>query len=90
MTQLTNIDERAMTPIRRDALAIVENLPEERLAMVLGFLLEMAEQAQQGDMLSRRQAFERLEGMIKPLPNLDYEKELNDWREERFVNANFG
>ena len=50
----------------------------------------MNEQTQQEDMLSRQKAFERLESIVKPLPNLDYEKELNDWREEKFGNANFG
>ena len=32
----------------------------------------------------KKQAFERLEKMIRPIPDLDEEKELAEYREERY------
>ena len=38
MTHISNIDKRAMTPLLKNVLTILERLPEERLAFVLSFL----------------------------------------------------
>ncbi|MBR3746251.1 MAG: hypothetical protein IKP64_08855 [Selenomonadaceae bacterium] len=80
-----------MTPLRQEAFKLLEAVPEESLFAVIKFL-----QAENLIRLSKTQrleekriAFEELLRLSKPIPELDDEKELAQYREEKFGNANF-
>ena len=80
----------AITPLRQSAFSLLEILPEEQLAAVVGFMERIKGKAQtqpDDDMQERRAAFEMLERMVKSVPDLDEEKELAAWREEKFGHA---
>ena len=67
------------------AIRIVDQMNEEQL---IGFIsmFERFYHVRKGtdENTEKKQAFERLEKMIRPIPDLDEEKELAEYREERF------
>lgn len=81
----------AISPLRQNALSLLEILPEDQLAAVIGFMERIKGKArslsEEEDMRERRAAFERLERMVRPIPDLDEKKELAAWREEKFGHA---
>lgn len=75
-----------MTPLRKEAHQLLETVPEENLFAVIQFL-----QAKRIRQLSREQritknstALEELLQLSKPIPDLNDEKELAQYREEKF------
>ena len=74
----------AAASLRKNAHLLVERMSEETLTTIVQLMQLYDEQEYQEDMASRRAAFQRLESMIKPIPNLDEKKELASWREEKF------
>ena len=80
-----------MTALRRKAISIVESLPEEKLSALLNFLYDMEELANKNKRLAiKKAAFDELETLRRSVPDLDYNKELATYRQERFGHANFG
>lgn len=81
-----------MSPLRQEAIQLLETVPEEKLSWLIQLM--QRENAEQLAYKERRQknknALEELLKLCKPVPNLDYEKELAQYREERFGNANLG
>ena len=67
------------------AIRIVDQMNEEQL---IGFIamFERFYHVRKGtdEDIEKKQAFERLEKMIRPIPDLDEEKELAEYREERY------
>ena len=76
-----------MTALRKSALEMLQNIPEEKLTLVLISMREIQDMPSSDDASVRHAALQRLESMIKPSPDVDYEKELALWREEKFGNA---
>ena len=65
----------------------MERVPEEKLMTLIRFMRDMKDDsARKLDLQERRAAFERLEQLCRPIPDLDEEKELAEWREEKFGN----
>lgn len=79
-----------MTPLRQEAFQLLESVPEENLFAVIKFLqtenLRRLSKTQRLE--EKRVAFEELLSLSKPIPDLDDEKELAQYREEKFSNAN--
>lgn len=75
-----------MTAIRQRAISMVENLPEEKILLLLSFLNNLNENRQ---LTPKEIAFEKLEKLCEKIPQLDYKKEFAEYREERFGDANF-
>ena len=78
-----------MTSLRQEAFQLLESIPEESLFSVIQYL-----QAEKLSRLSREQrikekriALDELLQFSKPIPELDDEKELAQYREEKFGNA---
>ncbi len=79
-----------MTALRQEAFQLLKMVPEDNLFSVIQFL-----QAERVNQLSREQrlaekriAFNELLQLSKAIPDLDDEKELAQYREEKFGNAN--
>lgn len=84
---MENADVLAM---RRDAYSILERLPEWRLKELLSYLRSIDEPEDIEAVRKRKhEAFLRLEELRRSfpsMPDLDDEKELAEWREEKFGN----
>lgn len=79
-----------MSALRQQAISIVENLSEEKILLLLNFLQSLNEQTEKNNRLARKEkAFAELENLRINAPDLDYKKELQSYREERFGIANF-
>ena len=78
-----------MTALRREAVRLVEALPEESLGALILYLNEhkRKEKEREERILQNRKAFDELMSLCRPGPERDYEKELAESREERFGNA---
>ena len=85
------MDNTNISALRRDAYSLLERVPDEELEAVVRFMRNMSrDAAQKKDLKARRAAFERLQEIINSVPpaaDLDDEKELAEWREEKFGNA---
>ena len=81
-----------MSPLRQEAIQLLEKVPEEKLFAVIQFMqAESDEQlAYRESRPKNRNALEELLKLCKPVPDLDYKKELAQYREEKFGNANLG
>ena len=77
-----------MTSLRKDAYSLLEKIPEDKLVFVIQIMQGMKGLYQEDDRQEREEAFERLERMRKKADNLDYDKELADYREEKYGYAN--
>lgn len=81
-----------MTALRQQAFEMLETFPDEKLLALIQFmqaecLKPLETKAERIE--RKRLAFEKLQSLCKPLPNLDYDKALAEYREEKFGNANF-
>ena len=92
-----------MSPLRQEAIKLIESVPEENLSWLIQLmqienarLIEREERlADEKNLAKKHAAFERLQKLINSkkieLPDdFDYKKELAQYREERFGNANLG
>ena len=67
------------------AYSILEQLSEEQLkGFIALFSGVYPNKDDNDDMAERRAAFERLEKMCRPIPDLDEKKELAEYREEKY------
>ncbi|MBQ9498450.1 MAG: toxin-antitoxin system protein [Selenomonadaceae bacterium] len=81
-----------MSPLRQEAIQLLERMPEEKLITLIQFMqAESDEQlAYRKSRPKNRNALEELLKLCKPVPDLDYKKELAQYRGEKFGNANLG
>lgn len=84
-----------MTALRREALALVEQMPEDQMPYVIQYIHRLNNQALGSEQLSndastitaKMRAFQQLERMVVPVsPALDYDQELAEARDERYGN----
>lgn len=79
-----------MTNLRKDAINLIEQVPEEKLYFVVQLLSGInglyADEEQKSKEIfeKKRLAFAELEKLRRKIPDLDYEKELAESREERY------
>ena len=73
--------------MRYEAYSILERLPEGKMKELLPYLRSIDEPEDIEEVRKRKhEAFLRLEQLRRPIPDLDEEKELAEWREEKFGN----
>lgn len=79
-----------MTSLRLEAFQLLEAIPEECLFSVIQFLQEekLRQLSREQRIKEKRVALDELLQLSKPIPELDDQKELAQYREEKFGNAN--
>ena len=77
-----------MTQIRQDAIKLLEQIPEDKIIFILQIMQGMKGLYTDDDMKEREDAFLHLERMKRKVPDLDYDKELAAYREEKYGTAN--
>lgn len=80
-----------MSSLRQDAIMMVQTLPENQLMFIVNIMRELSRLMPSKDMAenktldSREQAFATLESLHRKIPDLDYERELAEYREEKYL-----
>ncbi len=77
-----------MTALRKDAMDLLEKMPEDKLYYIVQIMQGVSGLYGAEDQLARDKAFEELEGIRRKVPELDCDKELENYREEKYGVAN--
>ena len=72
-----------MTKIKEEAWELLNELPDEKIVYLINTLKEM-KRTDIGDVKRKQDALKKLENMIREAPELDYDKELEEYRKEKF------
>lgn len=78
-----------MTALRREAIQLVEQMPEEQMAYIIRYIqaLKVKNAGVDGEIkiTPKMRAFQELEKMLIPVSQeIDYDKELAEARDERY------
>lgn len=73
-----------MTQIRQDAIKLLEEIPEDKIIFIIQIMQGIKGLYANDDAKQREEAFLYLEKMRKKVPDLDYDKELEEYREGRY------
>ena len=74
-----------MSEQRKDAIALLEQIPEEKVTFILQILQGIKSSYTRDDMAEKDAAYERLEKMRKQVDiDLDPKSELTEYRDERY------
>ena len=73
-----------MTALRKDAMDLLEKVPEDRLYFLIQIMREVSEHHEADDQSVRDRAFEELERLRRKSAHLDYDKELESFREKKY------
>ena len=80
-----------MSALRQNAISMVQALPENQLLFIVNIMKELSRLIPDGQKEelehhnAREQAFAVLESLRRKVPDLDYEKELAEYREEKYL-----
>ncbi len=78
-----------MTALRKDAMALLEQMPEDKLYFIIQIMEGVSGLYGTKSQNLRDRAFEELEGLRRSAPQLDDKKEMEEYREEKYGAANF-
>ncbi len=80
-----------MTTLRQQAVQLVKQVPEEQVPNIIQYIHSLIGKVEFDRSLEtdpsvspKMKAFLELEEMVEPVPELDYEKELEDARNEKY------
>ncbi len=73
-----------MTAIRQEAVNLLEQMPEDKLYYIVQIMQGVNGLYKSEPKSKKMKAFESLEKLRKPVPDLDYEKELQLHREAKY------
>lgn len=77
-----------MTALRKDAMDLLERMPEDKLYFIIQIMQGVSGLYETENQAVKDNAFENLESLRRKAPQLDYEKELECYREEKYGSAN--
>jgi len=77
-----------MTQIRQEAVKLLEQIPEDKVIFIIQIMQGLKGLYADDGMGQSEDAFLQLEKMRKKVPDLDYEKELAEYREARYGSEN--
>lgn len=80
-----------MTTLRRQAVQLVQQVPEDQVPNIIQYLHSLIGKVgidrpheSETNISPKLKAFLDLEQMVKPVPELDYEKELEEARDKKY------
>ena len=73
-----------MTTLRKNAMDLLEQMPEDKLYFIVQIMQGVKGLYGTEKQAAKDQALEMLEGIRKKVPELDYDKELENYREEKY------
>lgn len=73
-----------MTTLRKDAMNLLEQIPEDKLHFIVQIMQGVSGLYGTENQAARDRAFEELESLRRKVPYLDYDKELGSYREEKY------
>ena len=79
-----------MTALRKDAMDLLKKIPEDKLYFIVQIMQGVSVLYGEEDQKARDRAFEKLESLRKKVPELDYDEELESYREEKYGIQNIG
>lgn len=77
-----------ITQIRQDAIKLLEQIPEDKIIFIIQIMQGIKGLYTDDDMKEREEAFFHLEKMRRKVPDLDYDRELAVYREEKYGYTN--
>ena len=77
-----------MTVLRKNAMDLLEKMPEDKLYFVVQILQGIDGLYGTPEQEMRDSAFEKLESLRRKNTQIDYDKELESYREEKYGAAN--
>lgn len=79
-----------MTALRKDAMDLLEQMPEDKLYFIVQIMQGVNGLYGTDTQSTKDKAFETLESLRRKIPDIDYDKELESYREEKYGTANIG
>ena len=79
-----------MTALRKDAMDLLEQMPEDKLYFIIQIMQGVSGLYGSETQSVKDKAFETLESLRRKAPDIDYDKELETYREEKYGTANIG
>ena len=79
-----------MTSLRKDAIELLEQIPEDKLVFVIQIMKGVKGLYTEENTHDKEMAFQRLEKLRKKVSDIDYDKELNEYREEKYGYESIG
>ncbi len=76
-----------VTVLRKDAMDLLERMPEDKLYFMIQIMRGIDGLYGAEQLTAKEQAFEELEHLRRRVPELDYDRELENYREEKYGNA---
>lgn len=76
-----------MATIKEDAFALLNRIPEDKLYFLVEIMRGLDGLYSRERASENSPAFQKLVKLCRPIPDLDEEKELASWREEKFGHA---
>ena len=80
-----------MTVLRQQAMQLVQQIPEDQVPIIIQYLHSLMGKAgfnrpheSETSISPKMKAFMELESMVKPVPELNYRKELEEARDEKY------
>ncbi len=71
-----------MTALRKDAMDLLEKIPEDKLYYIVQIMQGVSGLYGGRDQLARDKAFEELESIRRKVPELNADKELENYKEK--------
>ena len=82
------MNDTSVMELKKDAYSLLERIPAEKLIFLVEIMRGMDGLEAPKKVTENSPAFRRLMELRRPIPDLDEEKELAEWREEKFGYAN--
>ena len=81
------MNNAGMAALRQDAYSLLERVPDDKLPFLVDIMRGIEGLAPKKKRGENSEAFKRLQEIVEsipPMPDFDAEKELAEWREEKF------
>ena len=86
--QFSKIEVIKMTTLRKNVIELLEKVPEEKLYFVIQILQGIDGLYGNSEQEIREQAYEKLESLRRKNLTLEYDKELENYRKEKYGTEN--